>query len=62
MSHPPLRHAAEAVHGAVRPRRPPETRQRSSGGEATITMSCSKGSSRLTTIVQVSRRETMSRA
>jgi len=62
MPHPPLRLAAEAVHGAVRPRRRPATRERSSGGEATSGVSCSSGCSRLPTIVQISRRETMSRA
>jgi len=62
MTHPPLRRAAEAVHGAVWPRRRPATRERQSGGEATSGVSCSSGCGRLPTIVQISRRETMSRA
>jgi len=62
MPHPPLRLAAEAVRGAVRPRRRPATRERSSGGEAMSAMSSLSGCSRLPTIVQILRRETTLRA
>jgi len=61
MPQSPIRPASEAVHGAVWPRSRPETRKRSSGGEATSAMSYSSGCSRLATIMPISRREKMSR-